>query len=133
MSTTTQAWQRQRRVPDDADPSLLPATDPRWVLTMKTSEALQGAVLGPEHRDRLLRLGKTMGLSAFDGNLVIAIVQDQARRGFQPDACPAAGIEQLAMVPPAKTRRTNPRGLHLTVALITLFVAEALILWWVLG
>jgi len=56
-------------------------TDPRWVLALRTAEALDGAVLPPERRDRLVRLGKLLGMTPFDANLVIAIVQDQARRG----------------------------------------------------
>lgn len=74
-------------------------TDPRWVLALRTAESLQGTILGPEKRDRLVKIGKMMGLTAFDANLVIAIVQDQARRGYAPEYCPTAGEPQLAMVP----------------------------------
>jgi len=56
------------------------ARDPRWILAMQTQARLQGAVLTPERRDQLLRSGKRMGLRAFEANLVIAIVQDRARR-----------------------------------------------------
>ncbi len=62
-------------------PRSLEATDPRWVLAMRTAEVMQGARLGVESRQRLIRLGRAMGLNAFESNLVIAIVQDGARRG----------------------------------------------------
>jgi hypothetical protein len=75
------------------------ATDPRWVLALRVAEQLQGALLDPEQRERLLRLGRALGLSPFDSNLVIAIVQDQARRGVAPAQCPQAGAQQLGMVP----------------------------------
>lgn len=77
-------------------------TDPRWILAFRTSECLQGSVLPPEKRDRLISLGKLLGLSAFDCNLVIAIVQDQARRGHTGASAAAAGAGQLAMVPMPK-------------------------------
>ena len=54
--------------------------DPRWVLAMQTQARLQGAVLTPEHRDQLLQSGRRLGLRAFESNLVIAVVQDKARR-----------------------------------------------------
>ena len=73
--------------------------DPRWVLAVRTAEQLQGTVLTPERREKLLRVGKMMGLTLFDCNLVIAIVQDQARRGYAPEYCPTAGEAQLALVP----------------------------------
>ena len=73
--------------------------DPRWVLAVRTAEALEGSVLAPQKRERLVRLGKVLGLSPFDANLVIAIVQDQARRGYAPEYCPTAGEPQLRMVP----------------------------------
>lgn len=101
--------------PRPASPgTITDVTDPRWVLAIRASESLQGTILGPEKRERLIKIGKMMGLTAFDANLVIAIVQDQARRGYAPEYCPTAGEAQLAMVPlpkrelsdvEAKTRR----------------------------
>lgn len=75
------------------------ADDPRWVLAVRAAEQLEGSMLQPDRRQRLLRLGKLLGLSPFDCNLVIAIIQDQARRGFAPEYCPTAGEPQLRMVP----------------------------------
>lgn len=72
--------------------------DPRWVLAVRTAEQLQGEVLPPDRRDRLIRLGRTMGLSIFDSNLVIAVVQDQARRGHRGHACATAGEAHLGLI-----------------------------------
>lgn len=80
-------------------------SDPRWVLAVRAGEQLQGAVLPPEARERLLRLGRLLGLTTFDSNLVIAIVQDQARRGVPSDWCARAGVGQLGMVPSPEGRR----------------------------
>lgn len=85
--------------PQPVSATITDPTDPRWVLALRTAESLQGTILGPEKRDRLVKIGKMMGLTAFDANLVIAIVQDQARRGYAPEYCPTAGEPQLAMVP----------------------------------
>jgi hypothetical protein len=46
---------------------------------------LQGPTLTPERREQLLKAGKTLGLRPFESNLVIAIVQDQARAGENLD------------------------------------------------
>ncbi|MAE61304.1 MAG: hypothetical protein CMJ49_08110 [Planctomycetaceae bacterium] len=73
----------------------LTANDPRWVLAVRVQEALEGSLLRPEHRERLLKLGRTMRLGPFDANLVIAIVQDRARRGLSL----SGGVGQLAMIP----------------------------------
>jgi len=59
----------------------LSSTDPRWVLAVRTSQVIQGDVVTAADREQLLRAGSVMGLNAFESNLVIAIVQDQARRG----------------------------------------------------
>ncbi len=112
------------------------ATDPRWVLAVRAAEALQGAVLVPERRQQLLKLGRRLGLTPFDANLVLAIVQDQARRGHLPASCPAAGIEQLAMVPPARDWRARqdrlPRATRIAMWCAGLVAAEVALIWMIL-
>jgi len=78
-----------------ADASAMRPDDPRWVLAIRTRERMQGPLLRPEDRSNLLRVGRILGLTGFESNLVIAIVQDQARRGQALDAA----IDNLAMVP----------------------------------
>jgi hypothetical protein len=116
---------------------LVGATDPRWVLALRTAESLQGATLSPERRQNLLRLGRIMGLSPFDSNLVIAIVQDQARRGFASDYCPTAAAPQLSMVPLPRAfqSRTGWRALmplpprHMAVLAVIVATEILLVLW----
>jgi hypothetical protein len=63
------------------------ALDPRWALAVRVSSMLQGgraAILPPESRRFLVSLGKDINLRPFDANLVIAIVQDAARAGYDP-------------------------------------------------
>lgn len=111
-------------------------TDPRWVMAVRTAEQLQGAILSPEKRERLIKLGKTMGLSPFDANLIIAIVQDQARRGCQPTACPLAGEAQLAMIPAPSTAKRltaqlqQQKGLRLVTAITIFVLVEVVVLKW---
>jgi len=116
-------------------PAITSAADPRWVLAIRAAESLQGAILGPERRDRLVKLGKLMGLTAFDANLVIAIVQDQARRGHAPALCPAAGEAQLAMVPLPRTMDAKvdarTRRIGIITGVITMLVGiELIVLKW---
>lgn len=62
----------------DLDPN-----DPRLILAARAQAELQGAALPADRRRRLLSLAHRLGLRPFDANLVIAIVQDQARCGPQ--------------------------------------------------
>jgi len=108
---------------------ILPPTDPRWLLALRTAELLQGPILPPAQRERLVRLGQVLGLSPFDANLVIAIVQDRARRGLRPDACPHAAAEQLRMVPLSADHQLSRTRRHLTTALVALgLLLETLLL-----
>ncbi len=108
------------------------ASDPRWVLAVHAAEALEGALLAPEKRERLLLLGRALGLTPFDANLVIAVVQDQARRGHRPHSCPHAGKAQLSII---GTRGLSSLWRHRravrTAWLVTLLIAlEAVLIWW---
>lgn len=109
-------------------------TDPRWVLAVRTSVEMQGSILAPERREKLVDLGCRMGLSPFDANLIIAIMQDQARRGFAPEHCPTAGEAQLTMVPrPQPTPFTlfgNRKQALTTAYLLVAFIAFELLLLW---
>lgn len=71
--------------------------DARWKLAIETSRRLQGAVLPFEDRRRLLAMATRLGIRSFDANLIVALVQDRARRG-EPveDAAPT-----IAMIPAA--------------------------------
>ncbi len=112
------------------------ATDPRWVLAVRTAESLEGTVLRPEKRERLVHLGKILGLSPFDANLVIAIVQDQARRGFAPSHCPTAGEPQLRLVPLPHRELSEADARSRRILIISAIIAvlvgfELVILKWI--
>jgi len=92
------AGDRADSTPQPIGTPIVSPADPRWVMALRTAECLEGEVLPPEKRDSLLRLGKVVGLSPFDVNLVIAIVQHQARRGIHNDALARASESQLAMI-----------------------------------
>ncbi len=122
------AGRRQRRPNRTASkpvaPPAIPATDPRWVLALRVSEALQGALLAPEDREKLIRLGRLLGLGPFDCNLVIAIVQDQVRRGQTL----GDGVAQLQLVPGPRPNRLRHAWRVASLA-ATILTAEALLLW----
>jgi hypothetical protein len=73
--------------------------DPRWVLAVRAAESLQGDIMPPQKRRKVIQLGRVLGLSPFDSNLIIAIVQDQARRGQLQQHGPQIGAAQLSIVP----------------------------------
>jgi len=116
---------------DAPPPRVSEAADPRWVLAVRTAEALEGPVLVPEKRERLLAVGAAVGLTPFDTALVIAMVQDQARRGVAPRQCPAAAEPQLRHVPRPAVRKLPWRSIALGVA--GALALEAVVLWWVWG
>lgn len=100
-------------------------TDPRWVLAVRTSAAMNGPILKPDAREKLMHLGQSFGMGPFESNLVIAIVQDQARRGFGPDNC----VEKLRFVPlkrKSKSRVALKRACAWSVGIVA---AELLLLW----
>ena len=128
--TAPNAQVRPTFPPDNGQP-IRGTTDPRWVLAVRAAESLEGNTLDPGTRDRLVRLGKTMGLTAFDGNLIIAIVQDQARRGYAPAYCPTAGEPQLRMVPPPYLRSWRHRSLRrVSLVFFVLIAFETTVLLW---
>jgi hypothetical protein len=81
--------------------------DARWALAVRTAQLIQGgraAILTPDSRDRLLQIGRHMGLRTFDSNLIIAIVQDGARHG-EPLGEPSEA--RLGLVRPAEVDRAS--------------------------
>lgn len=124
-----------RKVDDSFGAPITDPTDPRWVMAVRTASELEGTILRRDRRERLLALGKRLGLSPFDANLIIAIIQDQARRGYSPEYCPTAGEPQLRMVPRREQenadRRTRTTRLSFLIAAV--LAIEILFLAWKWG
>lgn len=108
----------------------LDPTDPRWVLAVRAYSQLQGTALTPDRRERLVQNAKTMGVRPFDANLIIAIVQDHARRGN--DLGDAAGTVAL-LEPPARRRSDESVTLRWAAAILSALVANLFLMWWLLG
>jgi hypothetical protein len=94
------------------------------------AESLHGSLLPTDARQRLMRLARTMNLSPFDASLVIAIVQDQARRGHDPAVCPRMAEPQLRMVPGPALGSGRVRWTHVVAATAALLTAQGLLLTW---
>ena len=105
-------------------------TDARWQLATETQRALQGAVLAFEDRRRLLDLAHRLGIRAFDANLILALVQDRARRG-EPLEAAAATIEMIPK-PAAPTKR-DWTPVWLTALMVAMAVDALLIAWMIFG
>lgn len=126
--------------PDIKPPAVNPApitqpTDPRWVLAIRTAQVIQGSTLPPAQRETLMRLGKSIGLSAFDCSLILAIIQDRARRGIALDQCPAESERQLALIPLPKMRSfQSALGKHpvQTIMIASGLIALQVLLIWAL-
>lgn len=106
---------------------------------MQTQARLQGTMLTPERRDEVLATGKRLGLRPFESNLIIAIVQDQARRHPAEVAnAPAASLRiahatlgLLGDPAPAESVPARYRGWHWWMAAIgcAAMLAGAIIRW----
>lgn len=120
--------------PPTANPTpIRSATDPRWVLAISTAQMMQGSVLPPTKREALMSQGKSMGLSPFDCSLVLAIIQDRARRGIAVEQCPAASESQLALIPlPPMRSFQSALGAHPKRTLLIasgLLALQCLLIW----
>lgn len=119
--------------PSHREPALDPS-DARWVLAVLCWEWMDGgsaAILTPAKRDKLMRAADSMRLRRFDAGLIIAIAQDERRRGGASLSRLAAA--RLALVaPPAQMPRTSFIAASLS-ALSLAGVMIAILVMWVQG
>lgn len=66
---------------ESAFDSPLDPHDPRWLVATETAAQLEGSLLTFERRRKVLAFAHRVGVRPFDANLIIAAVQDRARRG----------------------------------------------------
>ncbi len=111
--------------------SSLDPTDPRWVLAVRAYSQLQGSSLTPTRRQRLIKTVGGMGVRQFDANLIIAIVQDHARRGRELGD--AAGTVALLEPPQQRRGRDEQATLRWAIAIVTAVVANIFLIWWLTG
>lgn len=115
--------------------SRLDDDDVRWVFAQQVREALEGgraAILRPDRRRDLVAAGVRQGLRPFDANLVIAIVQDQAREtDAAVDAALPPGLRMVrAPRPPAGI---PPLAVLAAAILILAGLMAATLIAWVMG
>ena len=127
-------WRAERAVAEEnraAGRNLsLDPTDPRWVLAARTHSQLQGTTLTPERRQRVLRNARQLGVRPFEANVIIAVVQDHARRS----APLAQAADTLALLrdPRCDTQRCTMWSRWIAVGL-TALAANAIFIWWLIS
>ena len=105
----------------------LDPTDPRWVLAARAYSQLEGTTLVFERRQRVMRLATQLGMRPFEANIIIAIVQDLARRGA--DLSEATGT--IALLPkPSVTRVPTQPWVRWIAAVATALIANVWLIWW---
>lgn len=118
-ATNAALWVPARRVElENRSAASLTPEDARWILARRAAEAIEGgraAILRPEVRARLLATGERLGLRPFDANLILAIVQDEARSGssravHQDHKLTAGAASRVSMVRPAF--KDHPATVH---------------------
>jgi hypothetical protein len=106
--------------------------DPRWVLAVRAYSQLQGSALPYDRRQRVLQTARALGVRPFDANVIIAIVQDHARRGARLHE--ATGTLALLHKPePGDTRGRGSTWLRWASALVCAMAGTAFLVWWVTG
>jgi hypothetical protein len=109
----------------------LDPSDARWVLAVLCWEWMDGgaaAILTPAKRDKLMRAAASMRLRRFDAGLIIAIVQDERRRGGSSLSRFAAA--RLALVaPPGPTARTSLVAASLASITLAGVMLAVLVMW----
>jgi hypothetical protein len=103
----------------------LTQSDPRWALAVAVWQRLDGSVLTPAHRTQLNRLARSLGLTPFQASLVIAVVQDEARRGLTLSDAAAT----LAFIPVTSPARRRLRSTILWCLLLLALEIALLIHW----
>lgn len=127
---------------ENACAAMLQPADARWIFALRVSHALEGgkaALLTPPKRRELIAAAVGAGLREFDANLVIAVVQDAARRGELGERAKAIqGMgPSLAMVgvvrrPGAGTGRLRT-AVIVTVTVVASLVCFAFMVRWLMG
>jgi hypothetical protein len=121
----------------DLDPQ-----DPRWLVAVETASQLEGSLLTFERRRSVLAFAHRVGIRPFDANLIIAAVQDRARRR-EPlaDAMPTIALTahpQRALRAAGRrsrllSRESAPYILTAIVAVLVHAVGIGAVLWLLLG
>ncbi len=114
--------------------------DARWILARRAAESIEGgraAILRPEIRRRLLSTGERLGLRPFDANLILAIVQDDARSGragagasvcLSAEAASRLGV--IRAIPPKDGPSSRRLWMYMAFAFITGIVLAILGIRW---
>ncbi len=120
--------------------SMMSDDDARAVLALRAHEQLQGgrsAVLTPERRRALVTTATHLGLRPFDASLIIAVVQDAARRGEAMEHPQTTG--RLRMIPDPGVARDRPRARErefvwaIVVSILIALAMMALAIRWILS
>lgn len=110
-----------------SDRSLDPR-DPRWLVAIETAAQLEGSVLTFERRRKVLAFAHRLGVRPFDANLIVAAIQDRARRG--ESISEAAPI--VAMTARPHGRKLGWRKVAWSVAWVVAIGAHAAVATWIL-
>lgn len=105
--------------------------DARWVFANQVRDSLEGgraAILPPNRRRDLVAAALRQGLRPFDANLVIAIVQDEARTGRQNADRPPAGLS-LVREPDSPVTGLTLAAVGGVIVVLAFAIAGMLIAW----
>jgi hypothetical protein len=114
---------REASINRDLDPR-----DPRWQVALETASRLEGSLLTFERRRAILAFAAKVGVRPFDANLIIAAVQDRARRG-EPLEDARSTVLIAAPVVRRPRRRSRSIAVYATTAILAI-AAHAALAWY---
>ncbi|MHC4810535.1 MAG: hypothetical protein ACYTEV_09230 [Planctomycetota bacterium] len=118
---------RQAALRRDLDP-----TDPRWVLAVRVASQMEGSLLTPERRARVMRTAHQLGIRPFDAGIVIAMVQDRLRRGGNLGEL-APQLQMLAVPITRRSATPIPIWARFLLAITIATAAVLLLVRWLLA
>ncbi|MEL6330442.1 MAG: hypothetical protein AAFR38_12355 [Planctomycetota bacterium] len=129
VARTQRRASRPRIKPTPAPVAPARAAEAFLALATARLEGGRAAVLRPERRDELARVGERIGLSGFDTQLLIAFAQDRARRGLEHNADLPPAIAAIdRQKPGARAGKTLPIAPLLSLGL-GVMIAITFVLW----
>ena len=103
-------------------------------LLEQIDRSLEGTIIGSDSRARIMAKASALGIRAFDASMMIALVQDRARRGESTATVPA-----LLLAPTADHHlvtaavRQRPESLRWMAVAATGLLVATLIAGWFIG
>lgn len=130
LSDFTHLKKKKNRPPLVLEPrAITQPTDGRWVLAVRAAESIRQGEWSSEKQQRLVKLGKLLGLTPLDTQNIITIIKDCAGKGIAPEELTRHTFAQLekAQAPVMRSvKKINWFSIFMTTVLLLMIEVAAL-------